>query len=409
MAWTDFGVTNATGQPAEGDNASVAAYNTYLRDNIRYLKGQAGTIAFEAAATFAGVSVSVSAANGTSNTTVKAENTSNTAIAAHAIVEAAVGGTTSVGDPQFRWTIPSGTSWYAGVDNSASDAFVIGTGTAVGTNGYFQIGTTGNIGLGGTAINTGALIDARPVGVMTGVQQRGIILIPEGSSGATTEVTALYVSPATAAASFTVTNVYGLFLANPSKGAGSTITDSRAIQINPQSAGTTSWGVYSAAGANYFSGRLYLFGGPSAASSMSDASTGSSTTTFYIGNASINVTSDARLKADIRDTDTDWLDVLSRVRVRSYLWNDPSDRNNLLGGKHVRGRWTSPIAQELLQDAPELRYAINAPEINCPDCQAGKVCVAHDSYWHVDPWAFVGPLIGAVQKLTARVAALEAA
>lgn len=51
----------------------------------------------------------------------------------HSIIEAKVGGTTS-GDPQLRLTIPGGTSWYVGADNSASDLLNIGTGTAVGTN-----------------------------------------------------------------------------------------------------------------------------------------------------------------------------------------------------------------------------------------------------------------------------------
>lgn len=58
----------------------------------------------------------------------------NTATASHAYYEAAVGGTTSTGDPQFRWTIPSGTSWVAGPDNSNSDTWMLCTGTTIGSN-----------------------------------------------------------------------------------------------------------------------------------------------------------------------------------------------------------------------------------------------------------------------------------
>lgn len=64
-------------------------------------------------------------------------------------VEVRVAGT-GAGDPHVRFTIPSGTSWYAGPDNSDSDKFIIGTGTAVGTAGLVYIETGGNVGIGGT-------------------------------------------------------------------------------------------------------------------------------------------------------------------------------------------------------------------------------------------------------------------
>ncbi len=50
----------------------------------------------------------------------------------NSFLEAKVSGA-SGGDPMLRLTIPTGTSWYCGVDNSASDVLIIGTGTAVGT------------------------------------------------------------------------------------------------------------------------------------------------------------------------------------------------------------------------------------------------------------------------------------
>lgn len=63
---------------------------------------------------------------------------SGTAAADHAYLEAKVSGTTG-GDPHTRYTIPGGTSWYSGVDNSASDVYDIGTSTAVGSARYFEI------------------------------------------------------------------------------------------------------------------------------------------------------------------------------------------------------------------------------------------------------------------------------
>ena len=81
----------------------------------------------------------MSNAAGTSNMVLNVTNTSNTAAAEHSIVDIAVGGTTSLGDPQLRLTIPSGTSWYAGVDNSDSDKLEIGVGTAIGTTPYITL------------------------------------------------------------------------------------------------------------------------------------------------------------------------------------------------------------------------------------------------------------------------------
>lgn len=106
------------------------------------LGGAATTIAIGAAAsdtTWTGQSFTLTGANSTDNTVLAVTNTSNAAAASHSYVDVSVGGTTSTGDPQLRLTIPGGTSWYAGVDNSDSDVFEIGTGTAVGTATYIRI------------------------------------------------------------------------------------------------------------------------------------------------------------------------------------------------------------------------------------------------------------------------------
>jgi len=76
--------------------------------------------------------LTMSQAASTTNSVITLANTSNAAAASHAILDIQVGGTTSTGDPQLRLTIPGGTSWYAGADNSASDAFIIGTGQPSG-------------------------------------------------------------------------------------------------------------------------------------------------------------------------------------------------------------------------------------------------------------------------------------
>lgn len=122
-----------------GDMTSTATTFNLLNATVTTLNlgGAATTIAIGSAAsatTWTGQSFSLTGANSTNNTALTIQNTSNAAAASHAYLDIAVGGTTSTGDPHTRWTIPGGTSWYAGPDNSDSDSWKLGTGTAVGTS-----------------------------------------------------------------------------------------------------------------------------------------------------------------------------------------------------------------------------------------------------------------------------------
>lgn len=363
----------------------------------------------------AGGLITYAVANSTSNVGFTVSNTTD-AGASHAYIESKVGGVTSTGDPQFRWTIPGGTSWYAGVDNSASDAFIIGTGTAVGTTGFLQIATGGTVLIGvgpSDAANSLTVRSDSGNGITTGTTQRGASIIAKTTSGATTAGIGIYTSVHTEAASFTQTNAYGLYVDNASKGAGSTIGTASGVTIASQTAGGTSnFGLFVNAPSGGSAHNVGIFVDGSirittnqTANQFFTASSGAATTTMYIGNASINVTSDVRLKRAIADTKTDWLEVLSRVRVRDFGWNDPSDTNTF--GKNARGRYTGLIAQEVIVDAPELRYTINAPDIRCKACRQGAVCITHDSYWGLDLQHFTGPIIDALQRLQRENAALK--
>lgn len=72
--------------------------------------------------------------------TVMHYNDSNTA-SSDLRMDLRVGGT-SAGDPYLTFTIPSGQSYYIGVDNSNSDKLLFGKGTAVGTTPSFGTDTT---------------------------------------------------------------------------------------------------------------------------------------------------------------------------------------------------------------------------------------------------------------------------
>lgn len=133
---------------------------------------------------------------------------------------------------------------------------------------------------------------------------------------------------------------------------------------------------------------------------IDDASTGAGTATLYIGNASINVTSDIRVKPFVQNTERDGLDLVNRLRVVDHNWNDPSDRSP--NNRNSRGLWMGLIAQEVVDVAP---WAVNAPDRNCHACRAGEHCNEHPSLWVLEREHLVPILIKAVQQLAKRIQA----
>lgn len=80
-------------------------------------------------------------ANSGATRTFSVTNTSNTASSA-ANSQITVGGGTAA-DPQTTYTVTGAASWSTGVDNSDSDAFVLSSGTALGTNNNIRVDTDG--------------------------------------------------------------------------------------------------------------------------------------------------------------------------------------------------------------------------------------------------------------------------
>ena len=133
-------------------------------------------------------------------------------------------------------------------------------------------------------------------------------------------------------------------------------------------------------------------------------SDGSSSNTLYIGNQSINTSSDQRLKTNIVNTSLDATTKLKQVRVVDFNWNDPSDK--AINNRNSRGLWTGCIAQEVVDIFP---HVVNAPR---PD---GKE-IDHESEetWQIDYEHLVPVLVKGFQEqqeqietLKAKVAALE--
>jgi len=141
------------------------------------------------------------------------------------------------------------------------------------------------------------------------------------------------------------------------------------------------------------------------------SSLGSGSTTMYIGNKSINTTSDIRIKANVKPTERNALALLNQWEIVDHTWNDPSDTAPV--NRNSRGVWTGVIAQQIINSTP---WLVNAPDKDCPKCSAGEHCDEHDSWWQVDFEYAVPLLVKAIQEqqaiietLTARITALEQA
>jgi hypothetical protein len=148
---------------------------------------------------------------------------------------------------------------------------------------------------------------------------------------------------------------------------------------------------------------LYINNAISDNSYLSRVSSGSGTTTWYIGNQSITTSSDQRLKTNIRPSSRNALELLSQWEIVDHTWNDPSDQceNN----RNSRGIWTGVVAQQVQPITP---WLVNKP------------IEEFDKDGSINPWTMdfgyaVPLLVKAIQEqqalitsLTARIAALEA-
>ena len=146
-------------------------------------------------------------------------------------------------------------------------------------------------------------------------------------------------------------------------------------------------------------------GAISSANQLRSSSEGGSSSTLYIGNAAIQVSSDQRLKTNIVDTEMDALEKVNQVRIVDFNWDDPSDTS--FNNRNARGKWTGVLAQELVDIFP---FAVNAPR-NESDL---SIDTDSEQRWLVDQAQMVPVLIKAIQEqqdlieaLTARITALE--
>lgn len=157
------------------------------------------------------------------------------------------------------WAVFNGSIWQK-VDGGSTGNFTsVNTGTldvtgntTLGDASTDTVRVNGYMGVGG-AVNAqyGVIVSSA---ALSGTSQIGAGFFPVATSAATSAVRGISVTPATAAASFTVGEATGALFANVSKGAGSTITSQRAIYILDQTNGTNNYGIESqvSSGANKY-------------------------------------------------------------------------------------------------------------------------------------------------------------
>jgi hypothetical protein len=215
--------------------------------------------------------VTVSAANATNNTAITVENTSNNSSAAeHAYFEAKVGGTTTEGDPHIRFVVPSGKSYYMGIDNThTADALEIGLGTTVGTTrfvrfdgtnsgtdvytpiSFSQFAATGsnsaNSSYVGIAMGSGTFTLS---GTTTATREtsnifiEGMTIAQTGGSVQVDRASAIELKSPIPNASVTIVKSAGLHINSATETGGGVITDASAIYCEAQSVGANNYGIF---------------------------------------------------------------------------------------------------------------------------------------------------------------------
>ena len=136
---------------------------------------------------------------------------------------------------------------------------------------------------------------------------------------------------------------------------------------------------------------------------LDDSTHGGGSTTMYIGNETITTSSDSRVKEDIADTSVDAVELLDKMRIVDFTWNDVNDTSDY--GKNYRGRYVGMVAQETIKHAP---WIINdqGGGKDCPQCSIGNECDEHLP-WHVEYHHLVPTLVKAIQELNKEISILK--
>lgn len=133
---------------------------------------------------------------------------------------------------------------------------------------------------------------------------------------------------------------------------------------------------------------------------IDDATQGAASTQLFIGNASINVTSDVRVKHHIEPYLDNALALLHRIPVVEY---DMSDAYRPFGGIYY-GRYVGMTAQALYETVP---WAVNTQGgEDCWECRAGLPCEVHLP-WQVKYDLMTGLFVKGFQEMDDEVTVIK--
>jgi len=270
------------------------------------------------------------------------------------------------------------------------------------TSGYQFSGTHGGIILGGSTYpvsvaptmtgTSNTAVSISPAMTPSGASNDyGLLMVPVASADNSGSQTGYYVRHSVASGK-TLAYAYSTYIANPI-GTGAVTYNYGIFIENQTKGGSGNWAIY-CGGGTVFSASGYRVGADSTNNLIDDASTGAGTATLYIGNASINVTSDRRAKREIVDLERSALDILRQAHVVEFSYIPEAINDESPYGPSSRGRYVGLIAQEMRAWAP---WAINAGDGS--DNMLWKA-----EYEHVVPL-----LVAAIQELEAQVGTLKVA
>jgi hypothetical protein len=266
----------------------------------------------------------------------------------------------------------------------------VGEGASLGTKMVIQ--ADGNVGIGTTSPTDGPLTVAAP---SLGLASPGVVVRGSGQ-GAYTAISAIEVRASGSGRQI------GFGRSGDAVGYGTLKADGNGITLSSTTSTPASEASYTErfrithGGSGYFPTSMYI-GAISGTNEFSTVSNAGSSTTMYIGNAAIQVSSDARLKTNVQDSQLDALSAISSLRLVDFDWNDPSDTASV--NKNSRGRWTGVLAQEAVLHVPTM--------VNAPRKEDGSLDFESENTWHLDTGAAIGILLKAVQELKAEIEALK--
>jgi hypothetical protein len=170
---------------------------------------------------------------------------------------------------------------YNGSTLATTGALTVNGNTTLGDAATDTVQVNGYMGVGGAGASTASVLITNSA--LTGTSQYGVYSAPTFTSAATTNGWGFRSSPSTAAASFTMADLYHFRAVNAGIGAGSTITNQHGVHISDQTAGTNNYGITSLVSSGSNKWNIYASG---------------TAQNYFAGNVGIGTTSPA-FKLDI--------------------------------------------------------------------------------------------------------------